>query len=349
MGLFDRLYENNTTTQQSSEAERREKRALAQEARIAQERRQALYEQELLSRIQELSTQNSGMAETIRNLTNQVEILKVKAMEAADREVAREMRQQEEDRGLAAALDMAVEELRAEHEATKEAVANTTLEVKSDVLSMADQLSAMASELRESSVENQQAILNEILNIVRSGSDHREMMEEVVSSNAGREREALIDAFSDLSEKNRASLEETFTALSRSNRTGIEQTFSEISEANRGAIEKRIADVTAESAAGIRDHLEGSTESMRQHFDDSHKDMKSELSERIHDESVKNYRNMQAMVEDEIGKLKDSALNEKSMKQIKDSFRGLKIFSGITFAGVVVIVIIVIWYLMSLA
>ena len=326
MGLFDRIYEGGPAQQQMTEAERRERRAAQtqerEESRIRKERRQALYEQELLSQIRGLTEQNAEMAGTIRKLHTQIEILKQKTLEASDRETARELRQQEEKNGLVTALDQAVEELRAEHDASRDAMANTTLEVKSDVVSMAEQMERTAKELKTSGGENREALMQALEALSDS-------LREFLSQEAQGRNEELTASVAKLMEQNRAAMERTGTGLS-----------TKIDSVNDG-IQERLTESGKEIRTELSSKIDSIHDGIREELTESGKRIQSELSDRIHEESVKNYRNVQAMVGDEIEKLKNAELNDSSVEKIQKSFRGLKAFSIISFCGIAAILVFI--------
>jgi hypothetical protein len=281
-----------------------------------------------------------------------VEILKQKALEASDREAARELRQHEEKNGLVTALDQAVEELRAEHDAARDAMANTTLEVKSDVVSMAEQMERIAQELKSSSGGDHQAVMSALETLSASLQEflkqesqlQTEEMKASVEQMMVRNRTSIEQSFSELSSRNQAELEQKIGDISRETQTSLEKRLDHMAAETQNGFRSALSESLSETGSGLSARIDSLSDGISEQLTESGREIRSELSERIHEESVKNYRNVQAMVGDEIAKLKNAELNDSSVEKIQRSFRGLKIVSVISVCGIIAIVLYILCF-----
>ncbi|MGI5932500.1 MAG: hypothetical protein ACOX8G_08235 [Eubacterium sp.] len=299
MGIFDRRRDAYMEQQIHAEVRRREQKS-------AQEK-------ELMHQVGDLQKETHQLTDSVDHLNTQVEVLKNKAMEAADRETEASEKLREENAAMQSALDQTIQEIRTDQENSRAAISDSVMEMKADIQMLTQESEKNRDTIVETVGTASARTRSAILDVIDVTSERtRSCVSESIAKEAARNREALIQALNEKAGNSREEIRELMVDHSRQNQSELAETMDQNSE-------KIISAVTA-----------------------GQKEAKQELFDRIHEESVKNYRNVQALMEEQAEQVGVSDISEDSMGKIRRSFRGVKIFSGISFLGVLAIIVFLI-------
>ena len=121
--------------------------------------------------------------------------------------------------------------------------------------------------------------------------------------------------------------------------SGISGTVGDLMSAIHGVpasvegISSSVEGVSA-SVKNVSESMQGISSSMNS-VSERLDTMKSELSEKVHTENVKSYRNMQSLIEELDKKLENVELGENSMKTMKSLLRAAIILGAVNLAGLI--------------
>jgi hypothetical protein len=305
MGIFDRRREAYMEQQIHAEVRRREQKSAR--------------EKELMEQVGDLKQETHQLTDSVDHLNTQVEVLKNKAMEAADREVESSAKIREENAAMQSALDQTIQEIRADQENSRTAIADSVVEMKSDI-----QMFAQEAE------------------------KNRDTIVETVGTASARTRSAILDVIDVTSERTRSCVSETIAKEAARNREALIEALNEKAGDSRDEMRELIADHSRQNQSELVETMDQNSEKIISAVAAGQNEAKQELFDRIHEESVKNYRNVQALMEEQAEQVNVSDISEDSMGKIRSSFLGLKIFSCISFLGVLAIIIFLILQYMGI-
>ena len=126
------------------------------------------------------------------------------------------------------------------------------------------------------------------------------------------------------------------------NEPDLIQALNEKAGNSREEIRELMVDHSRQNQSELAETMDQNSEKIISAVTAGQKEAKQELFDRIHEESVKNYRNVQALMEEQAEQVGVSDISEDSIGKIRRSFRGVKIFSGISFLGVLAIIVFLI-------
>ncbi len=130
------------------------------------------------------------------------------------------------------------------------------------------------------------------------------------------------------------SVAEQITGLKESISEGRQHVLDTIA-GNKADLAERFEEL-AEGRQEVLDTIAGSKVDLISKFDaieENQKEIERTLCEKIHSSSVKNYRNIQSLVEEQSSKAVTANLDASSIQEINHSFKGLKAMAAISCIG----------------